>query len=352
MWNSRFCGTVSSFLTLAACALLAACGEDEGGEGDKSRVETDTSTLSSAASKSTIVIQMTGLLLIVPQTTAGKDVSVVLPQPGALEKHVAWFGVGIAEGEADYNALCDSATFAQRARKAGICYVNLAQWTLQPVGTGGSPTPSLQEISTAHPGLLNVTHLSGSTHRVHHAHLGNRSLTEVVLVSGQPDSTSCRLATWTYNVQGEAQAKHLPLTNVLNWKVEVNAPSALIFKSRSTSRVISVPIPAGETKVLLAHIPEDEIEHLPAENTNTAQIADTVTVARHFSAYYDQLSRGAPPEWISEDSPLRKIPVRTEGETPQSQPCRVEITLRTALLPAFASLATYACMPALGEFGS
>lgn len=346
-------GRVSSKLALiVACSLLGGC--DNGGkpQSDAKANVPDSPAVTVQATPASVVFQLTGLVLIVPPKQRGDSLRILLPDTTGHGPHAALLGFPIANGIAIPDNFCMDDALGRQARNASICYVNLDVWTLQAFGSGGRPeTPTTQQLSVADPGLLNVTNASGRKHRVHFPQVDSVIRSRFVFLAGAPGTKPCRLATWTFVPANEngapTGAVTRPLTNVLDWEItDLNSP-ALVFAKR-TGESVTIELPAPETRILIAHIPEAERAHLPPNTV--AEITDTETTASHFHAYYDALrAPNTDEEKIPANSERRAIPRRGAG---RQSPCPVEIRTSENLVPAFASVATYACMPALGEGGS
>jgi hypothetical protein len=343
--------TVGLIVT-CALVLLSACGGDEtpADEVDINPV-VDSSAVRPSTASASVTFQLTGLVLVVPPKTSGDSVRILLPNPTGHGAHAALLGFPLSKDAAVFDTLCESDPLGKKAKQANICYVNLDVWTLQPFGAGGQPaTPTMQQLSAAARGLMDVTSASGGRHRVHFPHADSVVRSRLVFLAGGPGSKPCRLAPWTFipaNEHGSpTQARTDSLINVLDWEVQVASP-ALVFTKR-TGESVTIKLPASETRILLAHVPEAERAHLPPNTV--AAITDTVTVARHFDAYYDVLrAPGTNEHKIPPISARRAIPSRSTG---RQAPCPVEIRTSKKSTPAFASVATYACMPASGEGGS
>jgi hypothetical protein len=326
---------ISQSCAAALCVLLGGCGADQRGG-------PLLNSLPSTAETS-VVVHMSGLLLVVPPGQDGGQTNVLMP---TMPDHAAWLGFGIAGDEPFVSRLClADATYGQPAIRAGICYVDLDLWSLQPFGAGGQPTPASNTLPA---GVLNVTEGSGGGYRVHVPSLGGDLRAQVVFGAGEAGG-HCSLASWIYepvNAQGVVQRRDsLPLINVLDWEIRNPAVHALVFRSRSGPDSISVPLPApdanGKIELLLTHIPIEDLEELPPARSSAPEVpADT---AYHFDAFYDLLRDGSVDgEPIPRNSPRRPLPHTPTALSAGS--CEVGITIPRSLaaegIPPFeASLA-------------
>jgi hypothetical protein len=297
-----------------------------------------------------VTVEMTGLLLMVPPNQLGGETNVYLPQiisPG-VPRHVAWLGFGVYGTEPFVADLCEKdSTYGRPAIRAGICYVNLDKWELQPFGSGGHlPTPA----TTLPPGLLNVTLMAGTGYKVYTGE-GNRIRSHIVFLSGVAGDT-CGLAKWKYEPVGpdgtlQAQQER-SLTNVLRWEMRFSNPPTLVFRSRGTgsSTSKSVPLPAGGTvHILLAHIPRSERRHLPPKKPGHP--GNPPGRVHHFHAYYDLL-RDSTGTVISQGHPRRRLP-HSASEL-RGAPCEVRITTpKKAPFFEQSAVGTYACVMASGS---
>lgn len=336
---------------LAGCTLLAGCGSGGDG-GDEAQKDTGGAVqvrVATDSTKSTVFVQMTGLLLIVPPTT-GNELKVYLPRN--VGGHAARLGFAVPQGVTLPTNFCDNGGTA--AHPDTICYVNLKHWTLAPVGAGGSPATTtlagMPPVSTS--GLLSLTEISGGDYRVFPTHAGKKSHPPVTFLSGQlVDSLACKLAEWTYtpvDQQGMPQpAQTHRLANVLVWEMMALDTPSLVFERQGQSAV-RVPLPPGETWLLLAHIPAGELRHLPPGE------ADSVISSTHADLHplYDVLGRSnSEADSLQRGSMHRRIPGLVAGDT---VPCRVVLSSmgqKSRDKDGIKSMATYACMPGSGSGG-
>jgi hypothetical protein len=348
--NSRIGRTAASLL--AACVLLSACGGDDP-EPPKQKSDGASGHVVTDSTASHVSIQMTGLLLIVPPAAAGGAVQVYLPHPREVGLHAPLLGFAIPLGDTVRPGLCDNRQ--TRADPKTICYVNLSRWKLQPFGAGGTlmtrPHAELQTASGSS-GLLDVTHLSGRRFRAFATPAEERSVSKITLLSGQvADGLSCKLAEWRYRRVYPIGIPVLTagrdsLANVVEWQMPNLRSPVLVFVDSTGRDTARIALPPGNTRLLLAHIPEEERIHLPpneADSTKTSPHA-------HFGPFYDLLSRSASGTPIAHDNHVRRrIPAQAKG---RRIPC--PLTLRTGehLIGGHGSMATYACMPALGQGGT
>jgi hypothetical protein len=301
---------------IASCLMLSACAADAPG----------THALipeRSIAPEATVVVHISGLLMVVPPRQDGGRTHVLLP---AAPGHAARLGFGIAGDEAFVQRLCvTDEAHGLPAIRAGVCYVDLERWSLQPFGDGGPPTPAANTLPA---GVLNASDASGGDYRVDVAALGGELRAQVALTAGEVGG-QCSLASWIVErvdaAGGPRPREVLPLINVLSWEIRNPAATELVFRSRSGPETVTVPLPApapnGKIEILLSHIPLEELNDLPpaVPATPAPTQADT---AYHFDAYYDLLRNVE--ETLAPGSTRRRLP-HTPSQL-SSRGCDVRIT--------------------------
>jgi hypothetical protein len=353
MRNSRLCRITASLI--AACVLLSACGgaEEKGGAASTS---TDTTPPPIATTNTyDVVIQMTGLLLIVPPEKATDPVQIYFPRAVG---HSALFGFAVPQGDTVPPRFCDNT--GTKADTKDICYVDLAVWALQPFGDGGTlPTITLTQypgVDTT--GLVNVTHLSGGRYKAFHQRALAQSDASVTLLSGQLGGVPCKLAKWHARVHHETGSPGDSLTdslsNVVYWGIPGldSARAQLVFISRNPTQThpdtVIVRLPEGDTRLLLAHIPVGDRARLPPDSANTVTIPTSNKA--DFEPFYDLLSMSnTPGSELPQDTLRRSMPTLRGG---RKTSCPITLQSGAQIIDEFGSMATYACIPALGQGGT
>ena len=336
---------------LTFCILVSGCGKG-GNAKDPPQSSTTggnadgtTAQVKSAAAVTTVDVdvQMTGLLLIVPPKQTGTTY-VFLPNP--MAKHYALFGFGIPASmiAADVARLC-SQGIVPGDLAAGMCYVNLDDWKLEPFtqGTPPSGTFNLDQV-----GLMNLTTASGGF-KVTDLNTSNRARLQFDVGAPAPGK-SCKLARWRYRPALNGQPgppEEKDLANVVHWMMKVPATFELNFKPKTVGLPVRVPLVAnttGSVQLILAHIPEGDVGNLPP-GQQTGPVPAGSDTANHFHSYYDILN--VPPSNPGTD-PRRPIP-HVKVKYHQSG-CQIDITTKTARADtALFGPRTYACMPAAAE---
>lgn len=326
-------------------ALLASCDWGDATTGDVT-VALPAASGPRAEATSTVVFQITGLAMIVPPAVAGDDVHVVLPKPRGVGDHAALLGFAIPREHPVFNDLCVGGDFGKRARRKGICYVDLTKWTLGSFGEGGQPSTTVELPPVERSGLINVTAVAGGLHRVHLPRANNSRRAGVAFRAGEL-GPACKLARWSYrpvDATGTAGAqRNDSLANVVTWQIRELTSPRLVFKK---TRSVTVELIPGVTTMLLAHIPTRERKDLPPGEPKGVGSGSRA----HFNPYYDLLSRSAAAGTGIPDEPKRRPLPAAVGA--RDKPCEVVITTVSFRSEGARSVATYACMVASGERGS
>jgi hypothetical protein len=254
-----------------------------------------------------------------------------------MGEHMAWLGFGFEELTEEQLGLCqpDSVYI-----DAGICYVNLDVWTLEPFGGGGTPW---SKPHTLPPEVLNVTRLAGG-HKVHLPSITTDLRARVVLRAGSPGET-CRLANWTFEEAGET--KRAPLANVLDWEIKNLSDRTLVFTGQDKTIRVSLPA-TGDVHLVLAHVSKPEVKHLPPARPGTVSKA-VVVVAPHFDSFYELLrSPDSSKEPLPPMDPRRKHP--GGGRAIRTKACSVRVSdSRKSFDELHWGIGTIACMVASAD---
>jgi len=338
MFRPRIRRALSPLSSLATCMLVSACG---GADKPDPSVVTDTAVTQTAVPDLTVLIQMTGLLLIVPPQQNGGETHVIAPtiRPG-MGRHVAWIGFGIAQGSSYESRLC---VRYQAAHNAAICYVNLDDWSVRPIGTLG--LPGTLDSGNLPNNAVNLTPGSAG-HRVNRSAAKGWIRSELAFVSGRA-ANPCAVGRWSYTpVGGTAQPRHL--ANVLEWVIQQpgNSKFELVFERRSPphdSVTVTLPSSSGVVALVIAHVPENEIPDLPGGGgTHGDPYPGPGYQATHFHAFYDVMRLPNPPH----DS--RRLPVLVGRGSVRR--CPVRITgANNKSLTSVTGIRTYGCMVAAAE---
>lgn len=313
-------------LALMACGPLGACQQSGGGSGN---VSADTAGMQPALPRAeemdTAVIQMSGLLLIVPSRTPGEKTHIVL---SSATGHKALLGFGLPAATPRAEDLC----FRQYD---DVCYVNLRDWSVDEIGTGGTPTTV---TSMENRGLINVSSGSGG-HPVKLGAVPPRRM--VVLASGDP-VRACALASWRFTEYGSASMTTDSLANVIDWQITWprGSPFRLRFRGKGTPIDVElVPGPSRMLNLLLVNIPNGEVGSLPPRSEHVGLGG---TDASHFRRFYDDVDKVSD----TPDTDLQRQIPHFAGS--KHHLCSVYVSTSKAFVEINASYGTYACMPATG----
>jgi hypothetical protein len=335
--------------------LLSGCGgnseNEKGAAGRDGRDTRSNSATPTAASTSDVIIQMTGLLLVVPPGAAGNPVEVYLPSAQGGD-HSAILGFAVPTGMTLRDSLCNNSGTMADPRE--YCYVDLKRWSLQPFGRGG--TLATETVAADQPvtpsGVVNATHLSGGRFKAFRQRALARSDASVTFLSGRLGK-ACKLAQWTYarvnHGTGTVEQQWTDsLANVVNWEMPGVDSAVLVFISRTAPDTATVPLPAGDVFLLLAHIPEGERHRLPPDTTTT--VLNSTNVVADFHPLYDLLSTSnAAGDGIPQGAPHRSVPLFKGG---RGMACPIMLKSGSRFTEGPRSMATYACMPAIGQGGT
>jgi hypothetical protein len=270
---------------LITCAMLSACGGGDTGE-EKVAGSGKDREITRSAGNTTVLFHITGLALVVPENNED-SMHVVLPNEAG---HVARFGFGRDPAKPDPHGLCvnDSELLPHIPKDMGICYVDLALWTMGPFGAGGQIAPPDSQLPA---GLLNVSDLTGGY--VVQLPVDPQTVrSSFAFSSGWAGANHCSLATWTFHqASSQKDSSSLPLVNVFDWVIRNPTDLNLTFRKKGTTTAVTETLlasPTGITEVLLAHIPSTDLPQLPPKNTgmgiNNASDA-------HFDPFYDLVDK-------------------------------------------------------------
>jgi hypothetical protein len=230
----------------------------------------------------TVLIRMTGLLLLTPSNTSGRlPVHVLMPATGNLSAHVAQ--VGFRGANTRWCAFWDD----------GICYVNMEGWSLdirRPVG----PTSGTTHMPK---GAANVSSTVGR--RVRSQHLGQTPgrmvRSRISLYSGSVSAT-CAIASWRWTSTSTRDT----LANVLDWTISNWGRKYLVLtrqpldpQPHESAEIIDTlyadPV-TNTIELFIRHVPAAEQDHDYVSNLPPQQDTHTSGSQRnHFHGYYDLL---------------------------------------------------------------
>jgi hypothetical protein len=253
----------------------------------------------------TVVLQMTGLLLLVPPNPGSNGTTHVLaPRTDSLPRHSAFIAYVAPSGER-----CPS--YNEQTR---ICIVPMAGYFME-LGTTGADND--EPVGKLHKSG-NLTLASGK--RVPGEYHGERPgapvRSRISLHSGEIAET-CSMATWRYDPLGPTTPTDtFPLYNMVEWRIRdvprdrlvlvrrrLNAPAG---NAPGTADTLARPLPdsSGVVWITLMHVPPGEAANFRGFATGVvtrsrfpvtkdhAMRADAPYVASHFNAYYRLLGAG------------------------------------------------------------
>lgn len=253
----------------------------------------------------TIIIKMTGLLLMVPPGPGGGPTHMVLPATGnSVPPHVALLAYATPTRK-DHCLGYDSIS--------QMCFVNLEGWSLEPVPAAGvnngPPIPPS--------GMASVTLGSGGL-RVPRSLLGGnpgRKVRSSLVLNRGGTTRECPPALFTFDPIGAAVPEDtLALTSVLEWTIRIAGDSLPLVRtpldrtSTDSAETLDVLRPdSGAIELFILHLPVwEDGGFLLTRDATAAQRESPSSVrqsagashahadsmrweATHFHAYYDMV---------------------------------------------------------------
>jgi hypothetical protein len=286
----------------------------------------------------TLVIKMTGLLLLTPDTQAGNmPVHVLMPEPHGIDAHVAQVGYRSTAAE------CRGAN-SKYDRDIGICYQDMTGWLMDIPEGLTAPTSTLRlprglaNVSSASSGLVDRSFFSDNPP-------GTKLRSRVSIHAGRPVD-SCELGWWVYHTSLVAL-----LTNVLTWEVPDAGQGSLVLRRRrfgsSVSEELVTLLPNnGIVELFIRQIPPDQSLHYmrmdpsharnPTPASGRAANFSIGTRPSHFSAYYRMLGVTGPlPRLVVKYSPTctwaRSLDLTISGELDPFSPGTASCMVASAL---------------------
>jgi hypothetical protein len=293
----------------------------------------------------TVVVKMTGLLLVVPPK-AGGPTHILMPATDLTAPHVAFVGF-----PADSTAR--HCTYYNE--EDGYCIVDMAGWSLDLTGPGGGASGTPVTLPRA---LVNLSRGAGGRPvppQYLSANPGRNIRSRITLRGGGP-TDQCSLATWTFDPAGRAPAEILPLANVFEWTIPELVQDSLVLvrdpldpaPGDTAQRLARLrPDSAGVVELVIAHIPTGVAMQLHAslKVSTTQQIPragmeeqshmqapeddpPAETEATHFRWLYDLLRAN------QAERPLPHSPEENESCTLDTRTLSGEVlSLRTLISP-------------------
>jgi hypothetical protein len=274
------------------------------------------------AGGTTLLVKMTGLLVIVPPDDSTGQTHVVLASTSKIPDHKARLRF-----TGDSTSLC-----AEYIGKN--CYVDLTKWSLQTLGVDGTlPSSTLAELP---PELANLTASSGDERRVNIPAMQLQGRILATLATGRAVRRACSLAVWYFNPVGPANATIKPVANAVEWEIHSPAEHIEVVFQRKTRPFDLYPVQLRSTadtaRITLLHVPQKESDWRPR----------ITRPAEHFSALYEPLH-------TSGKASERRLP-RFAWKTPTGSCADDEVRRAfTALHAPPFTLDTFSCLPAAAK---
>jgi hypothetical protein len=221
----------------------------------------------------TIVLKMTGLLLLTPHDDTRGPTHVLLPEPNGAGHHVAQIGYVQPE--------CAS-------RRDGICWVSLDGMLLD-IGKGGGD----QERKALSYRAGNLTRRMGGRVRADHDTENPTGVRSRVSLFAGRVTDYCSLANWVYARSADEQSGGavIPLANLLTWTIPNAGPGNLVLALRQmnggSQRDSIILSPAHDTiELFIRHVPPGDTLPPPEDPVPEEPLP---AFASHFTAYYEYL---------------------------------------------------------------
>lgn len=276
---------------LLASALLSACGVERDAAPGERADPNATVRASSDGQPVSLVVQMTGLLLLVPTDSGLK---VLMPK---LAGHDAFIGYKKANSTGCWRY--DDAR--------DICYQNMEGWELDPIGmkVGNKPATS----------TLNLTSGTGKGIKVKKT---DDRLHSALAFGPGVESDTCSVAEWTYHAVGQDAHSKVELINTMNWRVENAGSNGIVLRRTKLDSTISQELGTplvenGEIQLLVMHLTNAEttaffkstgVPH-PSPAIAAMPGNEAAIIKAHFDAFYRLME-------LEEGDNRRRYPVRVK----------------------------------------
>jgi hypothetical protein len=219
------------------------------------------------AKSTTLIIHLTGLLLLVPPKEEGGETHVLMPPPHSGKAHEAFL-----EFIGTHADLCEPGNDS-------VCLVDMKKWAMEPVGAGGGlASTTMDGLPRA---ILNVT--SGSRDSVDISNVPD-TLIAARLLTGRITVPTCNRATWYFNPPGLLNATARGAANLADWEIHLPGRSVTLhFKQRHPPHdrdSVTLTATSDTMQILLSHNPKRGRPTLPP----------LLSTPEDFSAFYDLLS--------------------------------------------------------------
>lgn len=328
------------FTVAAVLTALLGCEQVE----NPPQSDSPSPTRTAKADSLDLVVQMTGLMLLVPPNPASSRTDVLMPR--SAPAHSALLGIGIAD---------TSIRICGAKRHDGLCYVDLDRWTLEPIGNPGTADGG-DDIKVP-VRMMNLSVAAGGRYRTNPDRPNADVVRRVTFLSGQLGSDTCSLARWKhrpFSPNGNVMSsRDGGLYNRLSWLIRVPAdslPKLTFVDVRTRTDTVEVPLEGvngDRIMILLAHVPEAEVGSLPPGTQGTA--GKPPNELRHIRYLFPLLRENGtgqpvpPGRYVYPHAPVRTGLAR----------CSATVTRagkRAAEAPqASAGLSTYSCVIAAGD---
>jgi hypothetical protein len=234
---------LAAALLIAASVSLSASAEGSGASPNAG------ASPPAAVAPYTLVVQMTGLMMLVPENRSRRPLNIFMP-PTPHEPHQPLL-VFRDNGAAH----CDH-------RADNLCVVLMDGWSLDPIGTTAVGAGLVQ----VPPGALNVSEGAGGKDLdLDDAKSSARSW---FTLRGGLETNSCSLVTWWFRPYGSINSKPIPFINVLEWSIHNLQQAEIVLRRRkianpADSQELARLRPTGDrVELLVAHLTAKDLRDL------------------------------------------------------------------------------------------
>jgi hypothetical protein len=232
---------LTAVLLIAASLSLSANAEGSGASLDAPVAP------SATVAPFTLVVQMTGLMMLVPENRSRRPTNIFMPPTPDLETHYP-----IIAFRGDSTEWC----FAWHE---GLCVVDMSGWSLDPIGI----TTTGVGLAQVPRGALNVSRGAGGKEL--DLDRARESARSWLTLRGGLETRSCSLVTWWFRPYASINNEPIPFINVLEWSIRNLQQEEIVLTRRSIEdstppqELARLRPTAGRVELLVAHLTAQDI---------------------------------------------------------------------------------------------
>jgi len=225
----------------------------------------------------TLVLKISGLLLVTPHTQNGSGpTQILMPEPHNVGTHVAKIGYRRRNGTT--LAHCDSSS-------GDICWVRMQGWSMDLGSDAGTSTIA----STLPHGAGNLTRRLGGQLPSDHAGPKPKGLDSRLTLHAGGMTSSCGLAEWRMKkIDHPNEEERVRLINLMTWEMQYQSTNIIILKRKQinalgtvTEEVVDTLRPDGTSRTIELHVRHDPVQE--------SEVQCPGGEAVHFAALYHYL---------------------------------------------------------------